>query len=124
MNAPFWSRPAAVVAALGLLLAARPAHAQSAGPAPAPQPYPRAWAPYAAPPPSWGAPAWGGSPSFPVERNSSGMIASGITLITVGSVGSVIGAALLAAGTAQNDVDWTCPSEFDCFPVTTRRSAL
>lgn len=116
MATSFSSRTTAVAAALGLLLAARAVQAQSPAPAPAPQPYPGAWAPYAAPPQAYPPPQWGAAMPFATERNSTGMIAGGITLITIGSVGSIIGAALLASGTAAND-DWIC-SDFECFPTS------
>jgi hypothetical protein len=105
MPACFSPRIAAVFALSGCLLAARAAHAQSAPPAPQ-QPY----APYAAAPP-YPAPAW--AAPVEVERNSPAMVASGIALISLGTVGSFVGAALLAAGTETSYVPCP-PAAFDC----------
>jgi hypothetical protein len=108
MAASFSSRIAAAV----ILLAARSAHAQGAPPAPQ-QPY----APYAAYP----APAWaGGTMPVPIERQSPGMMTGGIVLIAIGSTGSIVGAALLAAGTGSYAYTPCPPGAFECYPVQTK----
>src|SRR5690349_23837351 len=115
MTTSFSSRALAIFATSCCLLAARPPPAPTRRSADLPQPYPGAYAPYAAPPYGYAAPAWGGSAPIPTERNSTGMMAGGIALVSVGSVGSIIGAALLAIGTERNDAP--CVSGF-CVATT------
>lgn len=111
--AAFFPRIAALVALSASLLAARSARAQSA-----PQPY----APYA--PQPYAAPAWAGRAPVMTERQSPGMMAAGIVLITVGSAGSIAGAALLAAGTTSSYVYPPCPPTADCFPSRQTKPGL
>ena len=124
MAASFSSRTA-LLAAIGVTLAAGSAHADGPSGAPAPQPYPGAYAPYAAPTYGYAAPAWGSATPVATERNSTGMMAGGITLVTVGSVGSIIGAALLAVGTStQYDYPPCAFDSIDCSPTRVNNSGM
>lgn len=115
----------ASLAVLGLLLAAGDARAQSGPPTPLPSgPAPGVapgMAPGGYPPPGVypGAPAppgWYPAPQpmypyTPMKRRSSGMIAGGVLLISLSSIGLIAGSAMVSAGDSGGA--FTC-TEFGC----------
>lgn len=103
----------AVAASAATLLIALPSRAQ-VPPAPQAQAGFAPYAPQAAPQP------WEAPPPRAV-RNSPNMVIAGAVLIGAGSVGAVIGASLLAAGTSYRWVDDpTC--NFDTFECGSRQN--
>src|SRR4051794_7347658 len=112
------SRHLASLVALGLLLTAGVAHAQGAPtPGAALPPLPPGFAyappgmPYQGPPPGfYAAPAY-----TPMKRKSAGLLAGGITLVSLGSVGLILGTSLYVAGTKTTfDFPPCAPDTSEC----------
>jgi len=114
------SRRFACLTAASLLFAAGPALAQTPPPGPAPVPLSAVelgagYAPYAAP--GWYRAPQDTPPYTPLRRRSPGMIAGGVILISLASVGFIAGPALIAAGNRTQEIvpdfcgDFGCPSQ-------------
>jgi hypothetical protein len=98
------SRSFACLATLGLLL--HTANARADGPPPAPlgstPPPAPGYLPYPMPPPGWSPPQE--PPYTPMKRRSSGMIAGGIVLVSLSTVGIIAGASMFAAGNQNQNL--------------------
>jgi hypothetical protein len=112
----FLPRSLVPVAALGLIVAARPAHAQVPAPTYAP---PTAYAPMAQPAPGYWAP-----PAPVLERRSPALVTAGAVLIAIGTAGAIAGASMLAVGTSTHYEYPPCPADVECAPTFVSHTGL